>query len=159
MASAVPLCPDLEAFMEILNMAVDYSMEHEITEMVKSAIFVMVETEVYRKYTPKVYVRQGPYGGLQDRGNMEAKYERQTKTLTVQNVRDDWETKDWRWRQTGDPDNTVADIVENGGPWSWKVHIEPRPFHEPAERFLIDGGYVDNRLSAEVESNLSGWSY
>lgn len=159
MASAIPLCPDLQAFMDILDMAVDYAMEHEITEMVKSAISVMVETEVYRQYTPKVYVRQGPYGGLQDRNEMEAEYEKQTKTLKVKDVRDDPYTKDWRWRKTGDPNNTVADIVENGGPWSWKVHIGPRPFHKPAEDFLIKGGYVDSRLTQELESNLSGWSY
>ena len=159
MATTIPLCADLQAFMDILDQAVDYSMEHEITEMTKDAIYVMVETEVYRKYTPQSYVRQGPYGGLQDRHEMEAKYEKQTKTLTVKDVRDDPATKDWRWRKTGDPDNTVADIVEDGGPYSWRVRIGPRPFHKPAEDFLIKGGYVDRRLTQELEANLSGWSY
>ena len=159
MAITIPLCPDLQAFMDVLDMAVDYAMEHEIAEITKSAIQVMVETEVYRKYTPKVYLRAGEHGGLKDRHEMDATYEQQTKTLTVQDVRDDPATKHWRWMKTGDPDNTVADIVENGGPWSWRVHIGPRPFHQPAEDFLIKGGHVDKALTAELNANLAGWSY
>ena len=153
------LCADLQAFMDAVNQSLNYVMEHEIAEITKDAIFVMVETEVYRKYTPRVYQRQGAYGGLQDRDNMEATYDRVTKTLTVEDVRDDPGTKDWRWRKTGDPENTVADIVENGGPWSWRVHIGPRPFHKPAEDFLIRNGYVDQTLTQEMELNLMGWNY
>lgn len=156
---AAILCEDLQAFMEAVNQSLDYVMEHEIAEITKSAISVMVETEVYRQYTPKVYQRQGEYGGLQDRNNMEATYDRITKTLTVEDVRDDPSTKDWRWRKTGDPENTVADIVENGGPWSWRVHIPPRPFHKPAEDFLIRTGYADQMLTREMEGNLMGWNY
>ena len=155
----IPLCQDLQAFMDIVDQSLEYVMEHEIADITKSAIIVMVETEVYRKYNPKVYVRERDHGGLQDRNNMEVHYEKATKTLTVQDVRDDWDTKDWRWRKTGDPENTVADIVENGGPWSWRVHIGPRPFHKPAEDFLMQGGYVEQKLTMEMAANLAGWSY
>ena len=152
-------CLELATFMDVVNQSVDYIMEHEITEMVRDAIGVFVQKNVYEAYpNPKAYVRQGEYGGLLDRNNMEATYEKQTKTLTVKNVRDDPDTKDKRWRLTGDPDNTVADVVENGGPYTWRnVRIGPRQFHEPAERFLIDRGYVDSRLTQEMEENLGGF--
>lgn len=157
---AVALCPDLQAFMDIVDQSVDYVMEHEIADMTKSAISVMVEVKVYRAYTPKAYARMGEHGGLKDRDNMEVRYEKRTKTLTVQDVRDDPETKEKRWKITGDPENTVADVVENGWPYTWsRVRIGPRPFHKPAEVFLIQGGHVDTRLTQEMEANLSGWSY
>ena len=153
------LCPDLQAFMEIMNQSIDYTMKHEIAEMTKSAIAVMVEKKVYQVYQPKSYARMGEFGGLADRNNMEVHYEKQTRTLTVQDVRDDPDTKEKRWKITGDPDNTVADVVENGGPYTWRVRIPPRPFHQPAEEFLIDGGYVDRKLTEAMEANLAGWSY
>lgn len=149
---------ELKTFMEVVNASVDFIMEHEITDMVKDAIYVMVETQVYRVYQPKSYARWGEYGGLQDRNNMEAHYENQTKTLTVQNVRDDPNTKEKRWKKSGNPDITVADVVEDGGPYTWRVRIPPRPFHQPAEDFLIKGGYVDRKLTEEMESNLAGFS-
>lgn len=155
---ATSISDDLKTFMEVVNASVDYVMEHEITEMVKSAISAMVETQVYRAYQPKAYARMGEFGGLQDRNNMEAHYEKQTRTLTVQNVRDDPDTKEKRWRKGGDPDGTVADVVEDGGPYTWRVRIGPRPFHKPAEDFLINGGYVDRKLTEEMESNLAGFS-
>ena len=155
---AEALCTELQAFMDVVNQSVDYIMEHEMTETVKDAISVMVEVKVYREWTPKSYARMMDHGGLQDRTNMDAHYEKQTKTLTVRDVRDDPATKDWRWRKTGDPDNTVADIVENGGPYSWRVRIPPRPFHKAAEDFLIDRGHVDRILTEEMEENLGGFS-
>lgn len=153
------LCPDLAAFMDIVDQSLDYVMEHEIAEMTKDAISVMVETQVYRVYQPKSYARMGEYGGLKDRNNMDAKYEKQTKTLTVQDVREDPGTKEWRWKKTGDPEYTVADVVENGGPYSWRCRIPPRPFHQPAEDFLINGGYADRTLTEQMEGNLAAWSF
>ena len=145
--------------MDVLDMAVDYTMEHEVADLVRSTIISFVYERVYKRYTPKVYVRWKELGGLSDPNNIESRYEQQTKTLVVQNVRDDPETKNWRWRKTGDPENTVVDVVENGGPWSWRVHIEPRPFHQPAEDYLVRGGFIDRVLSRSLDMMLGGWSY
>lgn len=156
---ATGISEDLKTFMETINAAVDFLMEVEISEMVKDAIYTMVEIKVYREYEPKDYQRWGEYGGLQDRHNMEVHYDKRTKTLTVQNVRDDQDTKEWRWKKSANPDITVADVVENGGPYSWRGgEVHARPFHKPAEDFLINGGYVDRKLTEELESNLAGFS-
>lgn len=158
-AITIPLCPDLQAFMDILDQALDYTMEHEVFPQVRGMIITYVYTRVYDKYRPKRYVRWKEYGGLSDINNIEGTYEAQTKTLTVKDVRDDPDTKQWRWMKTGDPDNTVADIVENGGPWSWRVRIGPRPFHQPVEDDLIQTKTVDRWITDGLENSLAGWSY
>lgn len=151
------LCPDLQAFCDAVNEAVDYSMEKGSVAMVASAnIIGAVYSEVYEKYEPKAYVREMEHGGLADPNNIETKYDRKTKTGYYQDVRDDPFTKQWRWHKTGDPDNTVADIVENGGPYSYKVHIEPRPFHAVAERWGVEEGTFDSALQTDVSQAVAG---
>lgn len=155
------LCRDLEAFKEILNMAVDYAMETKVADVAVSAIQGAVDTEVYRKYNPKMYVRDREMGGLQDKHNIERRYDPATKTLEVQDVRDDPDTKEWRWKKTGDPDNTVADVVEAGHPYHYHLRPYPgaRPFHSVAEQRLIDHKWAEQALEADLKQNLDGWSY
>lgn len=149
--------PEVDWFKEILNQAVDYTMEHEMVTAAASVIQGAVETEVYAKYSPKRYVRQRDLGGLLDPHEIDHHYDKQTKTLELKDVRDDAETKEWRWKQTGDPDYTVADVVENGGPYMYRVRIGPRPFHSVAEKRLIDMGVADKVLEDGL-SVLNGWS-
>jgi len=159
MAITIPLCPDLQAFMDVLDMAIDYTMQHEVRDLVNSTIISFVYERVYKQYTPHVYIRWREQGGLSDVNNLNATYDVQTKTLTVQDVRDDPDTVEWRWKKSGDPDMTVADIVEKGGPYSWRVRIKPRPFHQPAEDYLVRGGFIDRALTNSLAANLGGWSY
>lgn len=151
------LCPDLQAFCDAVNEAVDFSMEKGNVAMAASAnIIGAVYSEVYEKYEPKVYVREMEHGGLADPHNIETKYDRKTKTGYYQNERDDPFTKQWRWQKTGNPDNTVSDIVEDGGPYSWKVKIPPRPFHEVAEQWGIQDGTFDMALRMDVDQAVAG---
>ena len=154
------LLPELQAFMDEVNEAVDYSLEKGSVAMVaQSNIIGAVHSEVYDKYEPKVYRRDMDQGGLADPHNIETKYDVKTKTATYQNVRDDPSTKQWRWQKIGDPDNTVADIVENGGPYSWRVKIPPRPFHEVAERWGVENGWFDDALQMDVNQKLAGRNF
>ncbi len=155
------LCRDLQAFMEILDMAVDYAMEGKVAEVAVSAIQGAVETEVYRKYEPKMYVRDRELGGLQDKNNIERRYDPKTKTLEVQDVRDDPYTKEARWKMGQDPDGTVADVVEDGGPYQYRLrpYPGPRPFHAVAEQRLIDRKWAEQALEQDLKLNLDGWSY
>jgi hypothetical protein len=151
---------ELAGFREILNMAVDWAMEHDVADVAVSAIQGAIQTEVYNKYTPKMYVRSLDTGGLQDPHNIDRKYDAVTKTLELQDVRNDPETMDWRWRKTADPDNTVADIVEKGGPYQYPLrpYPGPRPFHSVAERWLSQNKWFDRALQTSVTTNLRGWS-
>ena len=151
------LCEDLQAFCDAVNNAVDYSMEKGSVAMVAQAnIIGAVYSEVYDKYEPKAYHRQMEHGGLADPNNIETKYDQRTKTAYYKNVRDDEETKEWRWRKTGDPENTVADVVENGGPYSWRVKIPPRPFHETAERWGVQNRWLDDAAKIDAENAVGG---
>ena len=151
------LCEDLQAFCDAVNAAVDLSMEKGSVAMVASAnIIAAVYSEVYEAYEPKVYVREAEHGGLADPSNIETKYDQKTKTGYYKNVRNDPFTKDWRWHKTGNPENTVADIVEEGGPYSWNVKIPPRPFHAVAEQWGIQEGTFDMALQTDVDQSVAG---
>ena len=151
------LCADLQAFVDAVNDAVDYSMERGNVAMAAQAnIIGAVYTQVYDKHKPQSYVRHMDRGGLADMNNVEVQYDRKAKTGYYKNVRDDPSTKEWRWRKTGDPENTVADVVENGGPYSFHVNIPPRPFHEVAEKWLIDEGQAEMALKMDVENAVGG---
>ena len=151
------LCADLQAFMDAVNEAVDFSMEKGNVAMAAQAdIIDAVYSEVYDKYEPRAYVRQMDRGGLADIHNVETEYDRTTKTGVYKNERDDPTTKEWRWRKTGDPNNTVADVVENGGPYSWGVKIGPRPFHAVAEQWLDQEGHADIGLQHDLDRAVGG---
>lgn len=150
---------ELAGFMEVLDKAVDYVMQNDVADVAVGAIQGAIQTEVYNKYTPKMYVRSLDTGGLQDPHNIDRKYDAVTKTLELQDVRNDPETMDWRWRKTADPDNTVADIVEKGGPYQYPLRPDPgpRPFHSVAEQWLSRNKYFDRALQTGVTTLLRGW--
>lgn len=146
------LCRELQVFSDTVDYAVDFAMEHEVADAVVAAIQGAVETEVYRKYEPRMYERKRDFGGLQDPKNMDRRYDKVTKTLEVQDVRDDPEYRDRRSRNGGENMN-VADVVEEGGPYNFRLKPDPgpRPFHSVAEDRLIDQRWADDALQEAMK--------
>ncbi len=143
--------PELQSFLTILDKAVDFCMEHEMKDAAVSEIQRSIYENVYQQYTPRVYDRKYDQGGLLDPDHMASNYDRMTKTLTVEDMRVDWEpTKQSHFGRN------VAEVVETGNGYDWK-QIGPRPFHEPAERELANG-VADEVLTKSLEQNLGAWS-
>ena len=121
-----------------LDDAIEYAMEVEVATMARVAIHNAVESEVYEKYDPLVYRRRGDDGGLADQSqdNMEAVYDRQTRTLTVQDVNED-----------DDTGRRVAPIVESGRGYQYPVKgMKARPFHSVAQKNMVDDGWFSGAL-------------
>ena len=119
-----------EAFSAALEAAIQNAMETEVADGAKDAIAEAVQTEVYDKYPhPALYIRAGPYGGLQDVYEMDAVYDAPARTLTVTDVRAD--------EKTG---RLVAPVVESGRGYKWPPKdVGPRPFHSVAEKRYGNG--------------------
>ena len=150
---------EANAFMDMVDKLIDYTMVTDMTDAAVKEIQSKVQTEVYDKYTPRVYQRKKEKYGLLDpgaapAGSMEIHYESQTQTLTVEDVREDWEPT--RERHRG---RNVAEVVESGSGYDWK-DIPPRPFHKKAEEALINSGEADRVLQKAMDDNLAGdrWS-
>ena len=142
--------PELEAFMVVLNQAVDYCMETQVRDAAVSNIQKSVYENVYFHYTPKVYERKYDNGGLLDPANITTDYDYHTKTLTAEDLRVDWEpTKQSHYGRN------VAEVVETGEGYDFK-QLGPRPFHKPAETALRKE--ADSILSKFMTANLRYWS-
>ncbi len=121
-----------------LDDAIEYAMEVEVAVVARVAIHNAVETEVYAAYDPVMYRRRGVYGGLADQhpDNMEANYDRGTRTLTVQDVNED-----------DDTGRLVAPVVESGRGYEFRWHGQkPRPFHSVAQKEMMDTGWFSDAL-------------
>lgn len=126
---------DIELFLKSLDLAVDMVMIRDEAEIIKGVLPIYVESQVYEKYDPVVYERAGSEGGLADEKNYKADYDANTKTLSVEIVRDDSPEELKRYKGHY-PEYTIADIVEAGGPYRYppkKVKLGPRPFTKQLE--------------------------
>ena len=144
--------PEAQIFMEQVNAAVDFCMEHEMKDAAVAAIQRSVMENVYSAYPfPKVYERKYDQGGLLDPDNMVSTYDKTLKTLTVEDIRPDWEPT--RRVHAG---RNVSEVVETGKGYDFK-QMGPRPFHEPAEKELGDG-LADQLLTLCLDRDLGAWS-
>lgn len=133
----------VQDFCNRLDDAIEYAMEAEVAVVARTAIHNAVVSEVYDKYDPLMYHRRGDHGGLSDQSpdNMEAVYDRETRTLSVQDVNRDDETG-----------RLVAPVVESGKgyqyPWEG---MKARPFHSVAQQEMIDSGWFSGALKAGLK--------
>lgn len=126
---------EIEQFLQKLDLAVDMVMVTAEAETIKGVLPVYVDEKVYEKYDPVVYERAGDEGGLSDPKNYQADYDKISKTLTVEVVRDDSPEELARYKGHYEP-YTIAEIVEAGGPYRYrpkKKDIGPRPFTKQLE--------------------------
>ena len=148
---------EIADFMEELDGVIDEAMETKVREAAAGYIQAAVITEVYMKYPHPKYERKKENRGLMDireapTGSIQSDYEKQTKTLTVENVREDWEPTAWKHQG-----RNVAKVVESGKGYDWHP-VEPRPFHKVAEKNLIKGGDVDFWIEETFKERMGGWS-
>lgn len=148
---------EIAEFMDALDGVIDEAMEFKVRDAAASHIQAAVVTEVYMQYEPKGYDRKMTNHGLADTreapvGSIQSHYESQTKTLTVENVREDWEPT--MRKHEG---RNVAKVVESGEGYDWHS-VKPRPFHKIAEANLIKSGDVDFHIEETFKERMGGWS-
>ena len=108
------------------------SLKKEVQATVKDEMVEAIETEVYDRYTPTMYVRERDNGGLTDKNNMVGDIIN-NNTLSVRNVRSD-----------GDRD--VVQTVISGVGYTWEnsmiynMQPAPRDFYEETRNRLIESG-------------------
>lgn len=144
------LCSDLQDFMNVLNFAIDDTMARDMREAVIGELRESIQKNVYDAYEPKQYVRNEDYGGLTDPRNFEVDYDDRIKLLTAYSTRVDWEpTTPYH------PKRFVFPVVEEEiWRYDWWKDAKPRPFHEPAEKELVESGLADRVLERGVEKYL-----
>lgn len=120
---------DLALFRAKLDNAIQKSMEGVVADIAKSALRQAVYEKVYDPsvYTPIRYERKMDQGGLSDVRNMEARYDKATMTLEVEDVRRDEDTT-----------RLVAPVVESGRGYNY-FSPGARPFHAYAEQMMGQG--------------------
>lgn len=129
------LAADLARFQSKLAGAIQMAMEGVVADTAKAFLSDAVETEVYEKYEPTMYVRRGMNGGLADPENMEARYDADTMTLEVEDVRRDEESG-----------RLVAPVVESGRGYDY-FSPGSRPFHRAAEKNMAESGELERALN------------
>ena len=148
---------EIAEFMDRLDGVIDEAMELKVRDAAAGYIQAAVITEVYMQYEPKGYERKMENHGLMDIreapvGSIESHYESQSKTLTVENVREDWEPT--MRKHEG---RNVAKVVESGNGYDWHS-VKPRPFHKVAEKRLIESGDVDFHIEETFKERMGAWS-
>ena len=148
---------EINEFMDALDGVIDEAMEFKVRDAAAGYIQAAVITEVYMKYPNPKYERKMMNHGLADIreapvGSLESHYEPQTKTLTVEDVREDWEPT--MRKHEG---RKVAPVVESGQGYDWRT-IKPRPFHHVAEQNLIKSGDVDFHIEETYKERMGAWS-
>lgn len=145
------LCSDLQDFMNVLNFAIDDTMARDMREAVIGELRETIQKKVYDEYPePKQYERKMDNGGLTDPRNFEVDYDDRIKLLTAYSTRVDWEpTTPYH------PKRFVFPVVEEEiWRYDWWKEAKPRPFHEPAEKELVESGLADRVLERGVEKYL-----
>lgn len=149
---------EIHALMNDLDGAIDEAMETRVKDAALGHLEAAVITEVYMQYEPKGYERKMANHGLLDMreapaGSVETHYEAQTHTLTVQDVREDWEPT--MRKHEG---RNVAEVVESGKGYDWHP-VKPRPFHRIAEQNLVKSGDVEFHIKETFERRMGGKEY
>lgn len=146
--------PDLQGFLDAVDEIAEMSMVQSVAPFAIRILQEKINSEVYavdwpgRKYKRKYYNH-----GLIDPREIEWQYESQTNTLIVRSIRDDWEPT-----MRAHEGRNVAEVVETGNGYDWFA-VRPRPFHKPAEEFLITSGEVDALLTRDMQYYLALWSW
>ena len=151
---------EISAYMQELNETIDEAMKTRVTDAAKGYIQAAVIMEVYEKYPESKYERKLENRGLLDMreppiGSMKSEYDPKTKTLTVEDVRPDWEPVPEDGRHAG---RNVAEVVERTLAYDWWDHPFRRPFHKVAEKNLIAGKDVDFQLEVAYQERMGTWS-
>lgn len=132
------------------------SMETEVADYVKGKVKRHVETDVYNKYSPKVYKRREEIGGLVDDGNLRSEYRAQDRTLYVyeeapiEGPRLD-PGENWKYY----PDS-LAQIIQEGAHNPWNTYgypwTEPRPFMDNTQEDIEEHPTkILNMLKTSIE--------
>lgn len=136
---------ELQEFEKALDAAIDTIMQTAVGDTAAQAISNAVKTEVYAVYTPEVYERRGEKGGLADTSAENYApylYDPATKTLTVENRNRD--------ERSG---RLIAPVVESGQGYHYDFAYNgvPRPFHDVAERRMMESGEFERVLTQNLK--------
>lgn len=131
--STLQLDLEIKRILAEIYASINESMQAEVTDTTRQALRDAVYTEVYEKYTPKVYIRKMDNGGLSDTSPsiMVANYSATTMTLEVADMR-------------SDKGHLVAPKVEKGT--GIMEFIGARPFHKVAERNMRNRNDAEKAL-------------
>lgn len=156
------LSADLAQFSAKLDAAVQAVVETRIFRAAQVNIAIAVEKCVYEAYTPggkHPYERRRSEGGLQDPRNIVMVGGKATVTKTPGITTIELEVQDIAKDQDNLP---VAEIIESGEGYHWensriyKWEHEgrplARPFHEEAEKMLIEDGSVEAALRSGLNA-------
>lgn len=126
-----------------LNDAIDYGLYYNVLPKAEAKLQQSVIENVYAAYIPHQYKRRGTSeGGLADKSTFIAELDTGSHTLTLKDG------------ATGIGDCygvELAEIIAEGYPFTrFENDMHPaggRPFHEAAERELIESGDADNGIA------------
>ena len=137
---------DLQDYLDRLDTAIESVMMNEMTNTIQAEIKAHAETDVY-SYKPRFESRRKENGGIIDRDNLDAKYEFQTRTLTV--------TEEAPFQQLFGGERptytSLGDVIESGNEAFYMKRAGKRPFMQNAERD-IGNKTADKVLTAGLKS-------
>ena len=146
--------PELEGFLQVVEAAVEISMTQEVAPYAIKILQEKINSEVYSVDWPnRKYKRKYEFHGLLDPREIDWKWESPTRTLTVKSIRDDWEPT-----VRNHEGRSVADVVESGNGYDWHA-VKPRPFHKPAEDYLIESRTVESLLNKAMREYVGPWRW
>jgi Txe/YoeB family toxin of Txe-Axe toxin-antitoxin module len=129
----------IEAALKFIEQQAQSVLKQEIASKVVKTMKKHVQTDVYDKYEPVMYERQGYNGGLIDEDNIEVSVV-DDDTISVENIR-------------FDGNREVAQIVESGQGYTYDFEYNgiPRPFTENTRNELRE----TNALEIEMRKGLT----
>ena len=131
-----------------IDALVDNALEREVADVVEDAIIESARRNVYEAYTPSPYFldkRREGSGGILDRTSMNV--EVKNNTLTVQDVARFNNSIHWQHLWGGKrPNENLSDAIACGERRFNMQKAGQRPFHEDAEKEVIQSGAVDDAL-------------
>ena len=152
MAAIDSMDQTLGFFMNYAEMMVDLVMRSAGQAKAVEAMQGAIDMNVYDAYPESKYDRKKTEGGLTDPKNIETHWENQTKTLTVESTRTDWEPVPKDGRHEG---RLVAPVVESGRGFDWWKNPRPRNFTKLTDQILEVE--IDKLLTEQAELALGGW--
>ena len=131
-----------------IDALVDNALEREVADVVEDAIIESARRNVYEAYTPAQYFldsRRDGGGGILDRTSMNVDVK--NNTLTVQDVARFNNSMHWQHLWGGNrPNENLSDAIAAGSKRFNMHKAGARPFHEAAEKEVIQSGAVDDAL-------------